>query len=282
MHDIVRIGSSKKKLTYFKDEHIYTLDAIPGDFELGEAQHNQVHAHKRGAPIVDSDAIRAALEAYRYPLYFCDYETFAPAIPVCDGYSPYQRIPFQFSLHVLRSPGAALEHVEFLQEELRDPTEAVARLLAEVIDPQGSVVVWYAPFERTVNQEIARRSPLHASVISRINGQLVDLREIFAQQHYVHPEFRGSTSIKAVLPVLVPELSYKSSPFKRVRRRLSSGGRWLRRRRVLRSARRWAVVAGVLRARHIRDVCDLEDVAGVVGAAGELLQLRRRCRCLRG
>ncbi|MEK7607301.1 MAG: DUF2779 domain-containing protein, partial [Patescibacteria group bacterium] len=29
------------------------------------------------------------------------------------------------------------------------------------------------------------------------------------KQHYVHKDFKGSTSIKKVLPVLAPELSYK-------------------------------------------------------------------------
>ena len=53
-----------------------------------------MHAYERGAPIIDDDAIRTALEAYRYPLYFFDYETFASAIPVCDGHAPDQRIPF--------------------------------------------------------------------------------------------------------------------------------------------------------------------------------------------
>jgi hypothetical protein len=33
--------------------------------------------------------------------------------------------------------------------------------------------------------------------------------EIFSKQYYVHKEFKGSSSIKKVLPVLVPELSYK-------------------------------------------------------------------------
>ena len=44
--------------------------------------------------------------------------------------------------------------------------------------------------------------------MERINGQVRDLRDIFSKQHYVHPEFRGSTSIKDVMPVLAPELSY--------------------------------------------------------------------------
>jgi hypothetical protein len=34
--------------------------------------------------------------------------------------------------------------------------------------------------------------------------------DIFTKQYYVHKDFQGSTSIKYVLPVLVPELSYKN------------------------------------------------------------------------
>jgi hypothetical protein len=168
-----------------------------------------VRVHKSGRPIIDHEAIRAALSEYAYPLYFFDYETYGAAIPVFDGFSPYQRIPFQFSLHVLRAPGEPLEHFEFLQEELSDPTRRVAELLGEHIDPQGSVVIWYAPFERGVNEEIAKRQPKYGPLIERINRQIVDLREVFCKQHYVHPGFRGSTSIKAVLPVLCPELSYE-------------------------------------------------------------------------
>lgn len=126
IHDIVRIGLSKKKLTYFVDNNIFTLDEVPDDFELGDPQANQVRAHKRGTPSVDETAIRDALAEYTYPLYFFDYETFAPAIPAFDGFSAYQRIPFQFSLHILREPGGELEHVECLHEEASDPTTRVA------------------------------------------------------------------------------------------------------------------------------------------------------------
>lgn len=62
---------------------------------------------------------------------------------------------------------------------------------------------------RGVNAEIGKRAPAYRAAIERLNEQIVDLREIFVDQHLVHPDFRGSTSIKAMLPVLVPELSYK-------------------------------------------------------------------------
>lgn len=59
-----------------------------------------------------------------------------------------------------------------------------------------------------MNEEIGERRGAYAGHMQRINGQIQDLRDVFAKQHYVHPDFRGSTSIKAVMPVLVPELSY--------------------------------------------------------------------------
>jgi len=214
VHDIVRIGQSKKKIEYFMDEHIYVLDDVPDGFKLGDAQQLQVNAHKRKKPIIDQNAIAEILSAYQYPLYFFDYETFAPAIPAFDGYGPYKRIPFQFSLHILHEPDGEPEHVEYLHPDRSDPTRAVAELLERHIKPDGTVIVWYAPFERGVNKEIGERLTSSAADMERINGQIQDLRDIFSKQHYVHPDFRGGTSIKDVLPVLVPELSYDNLAIK--------------------------------------------------------------------
>lgn len=210
VHDIVRIGQNKKKLEYFMDEHIFVIDDVPDEYKLGDAQKLQVEAHKKQKPIIRHDGIKQVLSAYAYPLYFFDYETYAPAIPAFDTYSPFQRIPFQFSLHILRDKDGEPEDVEFLHSERSDPTAAVAELLERHIGPKGTVVVWYAPFERGVNEEIGERLGSYASLMERINGQVQDLRDVFAKQYYVHPDFRGSTSIKNVLPVLVPkrELSY--------------------------------------------------------------------------
>ncbi|MEQ1672944.1 MAG: DUF2779 domain-containing protein, partial [Hyphomicrobium sp.] len=210
VHDIVRIGQSKKKLKLLVDDRVYALNDVPDDIELSEPQRNQVMVHQRQTPIVVPASIKAELETYTFPLYFFDYETYAPAIPAFDGYSPYQRIPFQFSLHVVRSAEAAPEHIDYLHEAATDPTDFVGELLAQHIDPRGTVLVWSLPFERGVNSEIGKRRTQHATAMTRINGQLKDLQDIFKNQWYVDHGFKGKTSIKNVLPVLCPELSYKS------------------------------------------------------------------------
>lgn len=210
VHDLARIGNSKKKLEELVNKRMFDLADVPDDFKLTEPQRLQLRAYKTLQPIVDQEAIREVLGAYAFPLYFLDYETYAPAIPAFDGFSPYRRIPFQLSLHILRDEASEPEHVEFLHLERTDPTNAVAEILARHVGPDGSVVVWSAPFERAVNKEIGERlGGEHSVRMEQINARILDLMDIFSKQLYVHPEFRGKTSIKKVLPVLVPDLSYE-------------------------------------------------------------------------
>ena len=210
IHDLIRIGQSKKKLNFLVENKIYHLDDIPDDFELSIDQGNQLRAHKDKKSIINLNGIREEISSLPFPLYFLDYEAYAPAIPAFAGYSPYNFIPFQFSLHILREPASKLEHVEFLHPKMSDPSEEVVKLLEKSIEPQGTVIVWFKTFEKTfINEKIAKRLPEYKAIIDRINNQIYDLRDVFTKQHYVHPDFRGKTSIKKVLPVLTPENQYK-------------------------------------------------------------------------
>ena len=210
VHDISRIGASKKKLESLIEQRIFDIADVPADLELSDIQTNQIAVHRRGKSIIDLDGIASELTELKFPLYFFDYETFAPAIPIFDGYRPYQRIPFQFSLHILRKPDETeMEHIEYLHPKKSDPSTNIANLLEEHIGGVGTVITWNKSFEKGVNNELAMRNPEHKATIERVNGILYDLMDVFKKQHFVHPEFRGSTSIKKVLPALVPELSYK-------------------------------------------------------------------------
>lgn len=203
IHDLARIGSSKKKLATLVEREVFSLDDVPADVDLSDIQLNQLLVYRNQKPIIDLDAIRTEIEALIFPLYFLDYETFAPAIPMFNGFSPYKRIPFQFSLHILDTPDGELRHVEYLHEERSDPSEKVAQMLVEHIMPKGSVISWNKSFEQGVNRELGLRQPESRIALERMNEQMYDLRDVFQKQYYVHPDFRGKTSIKKVLPALV-------------------------------------------------------------------------------
>jgi hypothetical protein len=207
VHDISRL--SQKKLMELVDSGIFLLEHIPEDFELTEKQRNQVDLAVRAFPLIRNDLIKEELAGLTYPLYFLDYETFACALPRFDGFSTYSHIPFQYSLHIVERPGAEPIHREFLYEGADDPTPHFARSMQGHIGPKGSVIVWYKPFECGRNREIARRLPQFRAFYDDIDARVYDLRDIFVKQYYVHKDFKGKTSIKKVLPVLAPGLSYK-------------------------------------------------------------------------
>ena len=70
------------------------------------------------------------------------------------------------------------------------------------------MVSWYKTFENCRNKELARLHPRFKEFFQDVIERTFDLMDIVEHQHYVHPGFKGKSSIKKVLPVLVPELSY--------------------------------------------------------------------------
>ncbi|MBU4347987.1 DUF2779 domain-containing protein [Patescibacteria group bacterium] len=216
IHDIARIGNSKKKIQQLVDANIFCIDEIPEDIKLTDIQRNQVESFVFDKIMVEKESIARELENLIFPLYFLDYETCPTAVPRFDSYSPYQQIPFQYSLHKLVAPIrqdqgvlAKLEHFEFLHTKPSDPSRALAETLQEHIGNVGTIIVWNKKFECKMNKELAERLPEFKLFMESINSRIYDLMDIFSKQHYVHKDFKGSTSIKRVLPVLAPELSYK-------------------------------------------------------------------------
>jgi hypothetical protein len=109
----------------------------------------------------------------------------------------------------LESPGSEPQHRQFLFTDSTDPSLYLAESLQENIGPTGSVIVWNKSFECGINEALGDRVLLKKAFLQSINDRVFDLMDIFKKQHFVHGDFRGSTSIKRVLPVLAPELSYK-------------------------------------------------------------------------
>lgn len=210
VHDITRIGASKRKLGELIDRNILRIEDVPDDIDLSEAQSNQVRAAKTRRPTIDHSAIADFLDDLAYPVAFLDYETYPCAVPRFAGYRPYDHVPFQFSLDVVASPGSPIEHHEFLHSSPDCPDTAILDALRASMPASGSIVVWNQTFERGINDRLADRNPASRDWLDDIDARIVDLMDVFSMQAYVHPDFRGKTSIKNILPVLVPTLSYKA------------------------------------------------------------------------
>jgi len=208
IYDIKRFNGDK--LLALRDAGILEITDIPDDFPLSATQQNQVLVAKTKKPIIDIKMIESTINGLEFPLYFLDYETYASAVPLFDGTHPYQNICFQYSLHVIRSQGTETEHYEFLHTDKSNPMPKLLSSLVQHIGETGSVIVWNKAFETTRNEEMAKQYPEYAKFLHSINDRIFDLMEIFSKQYYVHPDFKGSCSIKKVLPVLVSQLSHSN------------------------------------------------------------------------
>lgn len=201
---------TEKKIIELREMDIIDIKDVPDDYKLTTNQKIQVEVAKRNTVLVDKKSIKEELANLSYPIYFLDYETYDPAIPMYDGYKPYQQMVFQYSLHVVESANdTTLKHYEYVVKDACEPCKELVTDLQNHIGKEGSVIVWYKAFECTRNKEMGEICTDFKDFLEDLNGRVYDLMDIFKNNLYVDPKFKGSNSIKDVLPVLVPELNYK-------------------------------------------------------------------------
>jgi hypothetical protein len=187
---------------------VQSIEDIPADFELSEIQRRACTAIQTGQPWFSLD-LQRELESLKFPLYFMDFETINRAIPRFSGMRPYDQLPFQWSLHVQRQPGSASEHYEFLATDSDDPRTPFISSLSEALgDGDGSIMVYNEQFESERLWELASWLPAYTDRIRGIQRRLWDLLPV-VRKHVYHPAFGGSFSLKAVLPALVPDMTYE-------------------------------------------------------------------------
>jgi hypothetical protein len=198
-HSVATIRrASNTRVFAWLGQGVTELTDVP-DHELSKAQLVQKAAVLSGSPQVRPAGIRTWLGRLRYPLHLLDFETIGSAIPLFDGTRPYQIIPFQFSLHVLASPGAEPVHFEFLAETPDDPRPALLDALRR-IGPDGTVLAYNMAFETRVLNELAGAFPDRSGFCRDLIARMDDLIRPFRAFDLYHPDQSGSCSIKAVLP----------------------------------------------------------------------------------
>ena len=171
----------------------------------GVADKNFMHVDKKG--------VSKFLSALHYPLYFLDFESMMPAVPIYKGTKCLQQIPFQYSLHYIESEGGEVLHKEFLAESGKDPREEIAKKLVEDIPSSACVLAFNANFEKGRIRDLASCFPAYESALNEIASNVIDLATPFQKGYCYVSAMGNSLSIKSILPALFPsdpELNYKN------------------------------------------------------------------------
>jgi len=184
------------------EEGIWDIKDIPKD-EIFSSDKDRIikEAVDENRIIIDKDKIRSFLKELQYPLYYLDFETFDTAIPIFDQSRPYQKIPFQYSLHI-QDENNKVKHFAFLARGEKDPRPELLVRLEKEIGQTGSVIVFNKTFEIGVLRKLAEDFPEYEGFIENTISRIIDLAEPFKNFDYYNPAQKGSYSLKAVLPAI--------------------------------------------------------------------------------
>jgi len=201
-HSVFSLYYGGKKSFAMYDSGILTVGEIPDDYKLNDKQRIQQACVANDEPHVDREAIQDFLSSLQYPLYYFDFETIGPAVPLFDGVRPYQNIPFQFSVHVVKDEKSPPAHYSYLTTGTDDPRPALLAELQKVLGDSGSIIAYNKGFEEGILRDLAEAFPEYSDWIDQVCNRLVDLLVPFRNFDYYHPAQKGSASLKAVLPAI--------------------------------------------------------------------------------
>jgi hypothetical protein len=212
-YSVFNLGSAHGIDWELYNKGIMKIKDIPVEYPMGDNHRIQQMAEITGKPHIMRDAIELFLKELVYPIYYFDFETMMSAVPMYDNSRTYQQIPFQYSVHIQPNVGEKCEHLEFLPQvavgvDSPDPREELLVQMLVDLGTQGSIMAYHASFEISRIKELARDFPKYAEPLLDLNERMVDLEIPFRRRWYATKEMQGRSSIKKVLPALVPELSY--------------------------------------------------------------------------
>jgi len=200
-YHVLQLTNWRKYWEFFEDG-ILDIKDIPKDEILSSDKDRAIKEAVDGKRIIiNKDRIRNFLKELQCPLYYLDFETFDTAIPIFDQSRPYQKIPFQYSLHI-QDENSSVKHFDFLARREKDPRPELLDRLEKEIGQTGSIIVFNKTFEISVLKKLAEDFPGYESFIENTINRIIDLAEPFKNYDYYNPVQKGRYSLKAVLPAI--------------------------------------------------------------------------------
>jgi hypothetical protein len=195
----------KKAIEELISQDICSINDIPDHFPLSTPQRNYVDCVKCCEVQIDQSLSKKLTEV-QWPAFYLDFETTMTAIPLHPNTAPYDQIPIQYSIHQCERYGHITKHIDYLADPHCDCRRELAERLIHDLEGQGSIIT-YSNFERTTISNLICLFPNLSRELQSLLDRIVDLEKFV--KCIQHPQFRGRTSIKVVLPVLVKGLSYE-------------------------------------------------------------------------
>ena len=183
-----------KNLGLLHSQGIESVRDIPESFELPDSLASIRKTILSGQVRVE-DGLSSALAAFGPPAYYLDFETINPGIPFYPHTRPYERIAFQWSLHLIDEDGT-VSHQEFLAPGHDDPRRAVAETLIKAVSEPGiPIVTWSKKTEAGILKALGELYDDLSIELDAIHARVVDLLPVVSE-YVLHPGFFRRASLR--------------------------------------------------------------------------------------
>lgn len=185
---------------------IDTIENVPEDFELTEQQQIVKNCVLTNTTYV-SDNLKTELENIKYPVFYLDFESITTIMPLYPGIAPHTQLLTQFSIDKSANVPEVSEHYEYIADHKKDCRREIAEKLVEYLGKEGSIIT-YSNYEKIAIGKLSGMFPDLCEDLRNIIERIVDF-EAIVRKNYYDIKFKGRSSIKKVLPVMIPEMNYE-------------------------------------------------------------------------
>ena len=204
---VFRIGKSDREqlfALYFSGAE--TVDKIDLEAELKHHIKIQAESIQKNTPYIERGQIKLFAEKIKGRYCFLDMEIWSPAIPKYNGTSPFEQIPFLFS--VCFEKGGEICYENYLKPIESDSREKFLSALLTAVKDFDSVLVFDKNLELQTLGKLENLFPDCKSEIAVLRDKMIDLAIPVQNFHFYHPKFAGNFSLKAVSEIFNEQSDY--------------------------------------------------------------------------
>ena len=204
---IFKIGKSDRDqlfALYFSGAD--TVDKIDFDTDLKPNIKIQANCINTGEQYIQKEEIKKFCEKITDNFCFLDMEVWSPAIPKYNNTSPFEQIPFLFS--VCYKEKDKIVYKNYLKPIENDARELFLKELLSATNSFDKILVFDKNLESQVLNKLCSLFPEHKKEIDELRNKMIDLSTPIQNFNFYHPKFNGNFSLKAVSEIFGEKSEY--------------------------------------------------------------------------
>nr|MBA3664325.1 DUF2779 domain-containing protein [Bacteroidota bacterium] len=197
--------SEKDKLRLIMNDEEDVQDITKTKFRLDELE--IIKAIQKKKPRIDLPKVRKYLNEVKFPLFFVNIESFSSAVPFIDDTTPYQHLPFHFSVLKISAEGTQTNLKYTAPSAYGDFMKSFLVELIKGTEETGTIVFKNETFQIKMLEKLSTQFPDYSEEIDNIIKRSIYLMRLFRDRNLFFPDLKGSHTFLNVLKYFFPDFN---------------------------------------------------------------------------